>query len=142
MNRAIPGYSNVLAMRAIEGPYLVLVANRDGAVEDQTRELAEADTEWEAPMIIDAQPEDFGETVKAPAPDWRYPARDCYFEKPSKADRFPVLAPQEPVDDGGPKLITLVLMFAGVGLMGLIWGSGDLLVRLLIAAATWAIGAV
>ena len=141
MNRALPGCPNVLAMRAVEGPYLALVANHDRAIEDQTRELAEATAEWEAPMIVDAVADDLCPTITMPAPDWRYPARDGYFDKPRKADRFPDLAQPEPMP--APfSAWEYGVMFGAVGLMGLIWGAGDVLVRGLIWLATWALAAV
>lgn len=127
MNRALPGNPNVLAMRAVDAPYLAIVANNDRAVEDQAAELADAAAEWEAPMIVDALPEDFSPSVNRPAPDWRYPAREGYFDKPRKADRLPQILPQREIDDadGVPSSMALVVMFSAAASVALIIAGFD-----------------
>jgi len=57
-------------------------------------------------------------------------------------DRFPPLKSQREIDeDGGvPGAVALVVMFAAVGLMGLIWGIGEPLMWGLIRFANWMLG--
>jgi len=58
------------------------------------------------------------------------------------ADKFPSLKSQREIDeDGGiPGAVALVVMFASVGLMGLIWGIGEPLMWGLIRFANWMLG--
>jgi len=65
-----------------------------------------------------------------------------FGDAPRKAERFPPLKSQREIDDEGgiPGAVALVVMFAAVGLMGLIWGIGEPLMWGLIRFANWMLG--